>query len=184
MANAPTLWQCDQADNILEASDLRSLAYSWDSIKLSAIGRIFQNGGSEWAAAADLCLWCLQADASRRPRSMQEVFAHKFFDATGGVLRFLTSATEKWDSLAQRQAAGLHAAIDEMDSTKVWALIDHGEADISMIDESVKESTVRPLHRAAFAGNAEVVRVLLAEVHDSARTCAHMHTCMHTCMCA
>ena len=79
-ANAPTLWRCDQADDILEESDMRSLAYYWDMFKLQCVGQIFRKGGirnpqlasrsirmccSPWAVAADLVLWCLQGVATR-----------------------------------------------------------------------------------------------------------------------
>ena len=111
---------------------------------------------------------------------MQQVFGHKFFDAAGGV-QFLTSTEETWDSFVQRQAADLHTAIDRKDSTKVQELITHGGADISMIDKSVEGSTVQPLHRAAFAGDAKVMRVLLAEVHSLSRTHAGTHACRHAC---
>ena len=67
----------------------------------------------------------------------------------------------------QRQAADLHAAIDEKDSAKVRELIARGGANISMIDESIEGSTVRCLHRAAFSGDAEVMGVLLEEIDDS-----------------
>ena len=97
---------------------------------------------------------------------MQRIFMHKFFDATGGVLRFLASTNESWASFVQRQAADLHSAIDKNDSGQVQTLIAHGGADIGMIDESVDGSTVRPLHRSAFAGDVQVMRVLLAEVLD------------------
>ena len=165
-SNAPTLWQCDQADDILEAFDLRSLAYLWDSLKLQRIGKSLKQGDKRWAAAADLALWCLQANASRRPRNMQQIFMHKFFDVTGGVLRFLASTNESWTSFVQRQAADLHSAIDKNDSEQVQRLIARGGADIGMIDESVNGSTVRPLHRGALAGDVRVMRVLLAEVLD------------------
>ena len=97
---------------------------------------------------------------------MQQIFTHKFFDVTGGVLRFLASTNESWTSFVQRQAADLHSAIDKKDSQQVQTLIAQGGADISMIDESVDGSTVRPLHRGAFAGDVQVMRVLLAEVLD------------------
>ena len=151
------------------------LAYFWDSIKLQRIGKLFKKANAKWAAAADLALWCLQGRASRRPANMQQVFTHKFFDADAGVLQFLSSTEEDWGSFVRRQAAGLHAAIDNEDSVKVCELIAQGGADISMIDESILGSTVRPLHRAAFAGNAEVMRVLLVEVQNLVHTNARMH---------
>ena len=91
---------------------MRSLAYFWDVVKLEKIGKCLRNRGGQWAAAADLVLWCLQGDASRRPASIAEVFNHKFFDASAGALRFLASTEETWSSFVRRQAADLHAAIE------------------------------------------------------------------------
>ena len=160
--NAPTLWQCDQADNILDDSDLRLAAYFWDSIKLERIGKIPE----KWEAAADLVLWCLQAVPSRRPQNMQQVLAHKFFDAACGTLRFLTSPDEAWKKFMQRRAADLHAAITEQNRTRLRELITASGAGFSMIDQSIYGSTVLLLHRAAFAGGAEVMRMLLVEISD------------------
>ena len=70
---------------------MRSLAYAWDSIKLQRIGKSLKMGDQRWAAAADLALWCLQGNPSRRPTNMQEVFQHKFFDAAGGELQLPTT---------------------------------------------------------------------------------------------
>ena len=160
--NAPTLWQCDQADNILANSDLRLAAYFWDSIKLERI----RNIPEKWGAAADLVLWCLQAVPSRRPQNMQQVLAHQFFDAACGTLRFLTSADGMWEEFMQRQAADLHAAIDGQNSARLRELITASGAGFSMIDQSTHGSTVLPLHRAAFSGDTEVMRILLVEISD------------------
>jgi hypothetical protein len=35
-------------------------------------------GKAQWAAAADLTLWCLQSNPSRRPQSMDQVLMHPF----------------------------------------------------------------------------------------------------------
>ena len=140
--------------------------YFWDSIKLQRIAKIL-SAGEEWAAAADLSLWCLQGDASRRPGSVEEILGHKFFDAENGALRFLRSTDESWNEFVRRQAADLHAAIDGKDGAKLRGLMASGAVDVQMIDESIDGSTARPLHRAAFAGDTEVMRALLDEIHDS-----------------
>ena len=165
--DGPTLFQATQADDMLKATDMRLVAYFWDTVKLDRIGKslnLFES--QDWLAAADLVLWCLQSDPSRRPQNMQQVFTHKFFDANGGKLRFL-STDETWETFVRRQATDLHAAIDEKNSVRVQELIARGGTDITTVDLSRKDSTVQCLHRAAFAGDAEVMEVLLAEVKDS-----------------
>ena len=79
--------------------------------------------------------------------------------AAGGVLQFLTSTDETWHSFVQRQAADLWVAIDEKDIAKVQQLISHGGVQITMTDDSIKGSTVRPLHQQtlASAGRARCV---------------------------
>ena len=66
----------------------------------------------------------------------------------------------------RRLAAELHAAIHEKNSAKVRALFAVGGVDISMVDESIGGSGIQCLHRAAFAGDAEVMAALLAEIKD------------------
>lgn len=66
-----------------------------------------------------------------------------------------------------RQAADLHTAIDRGDSEKLCELFKGGSVHIDMVDESVEGSSVRPLHRAAFSGNAKVMAVLLNEINNS-----------------
>jgi hypothetical protein len=163
--NAPTLWPCDQADDMLEESDMHSLAYLWDTIKLQHIGRIFKKGNKYWLAAADLILWCLQSVATRRPSSMDAVLKHKFFYASG-ELRFLQSTDELWDSFVQRQTNALHAAIESKDSSTVYELFALGGVHVDMINDTIGYH-IRPLDRAAFTGDAKVMRVLLDEIPDA-----------------
>ena len=82
MKDAPTLWQATQADNILKQADMHTLAYGWEPHKLQAIGQLIQSD-TEWTAAADLALWCLQDNPARRPQSMEQVLAHRFFNQDG-----------------------------------------------------------------------------------------------------
>ena len=162
--DSPTLWQSTQADSMLHSSDLQLLAYSWDTMKLDRLGMDFDQ---DWAAAMDLALWCLQGVSTRRPCSMEAVFKHKFFNSTDGELRFLQSTDEPWDEFVRRHAAALHAAIDRKDSNAVQELFSLGAAHMNMIDGSVVEgSTIRPLHRAAFAGDTVVVRILIDQIPD------------------
>ena len=166
--DAPTLFQATQADDMLKGTDMRLVAYFWDTVALTQIGEsLGLSESQDWLAAADLVLWCLQSDPSRRPHSMQQVLAHMFFDATGGELRFVASADETWETFVRRQGRELHSAIDEKNSARVRELIAHGATNITTVDLSSKDSTVQCLHRAAFAGDAEVMGVLLAEVKDS-----------------
>ena len=166
---APTLWQSTQADNMLHVSDMKLLAYSWDMMKLDRIGEsckeICQEVFKDWAAAMDLALWCLQGVAARRP-CMEMVFKHKLFDLAG-ELRFLQSPEELWGDFVQRQARALHAAIDQKDSTAVQELFSLGGVHTDMV-YSADGSPIRPLHRAAFTGDAEVMRILMDEIQDSA----------------
>ena len=110
---APTVWRCGFADNLFEDSDKQLLAYFWDTIKLERIGKSLKNAGQEWLAAADLALWCLQGQETRRP-DINEVLQHNFFGKPGS-LRFLQSNEESWPGFVQRQAAELHTAIEDRD---------------------------------------------------------------------
>ena len=168
--DAPTLWQSTQADNILHSSDMYQLAYAWDTMKLDCLGQrlkeISEDVQPAFAQAMDLALWCLQGVADRRPCSFEAVVSHKLFHSAG-ELRFL-QLTEDWDSFVRRQAAALHAAIDNKDSRTVEELFSHGGVHINMIDTSVVQaSTVRPLHRAAFTGDPRVMHVLLDQIEDA-----------------
>ena len=166
--NASTPFQCDQADNVVRRADLLVLAYHWDSVVCDLISRglAVVADHRKWAPAADLALWCLNANANRRPQGIDEVLNHKFFNPSG-ELRYLESTEELWDEFLQRQAAALHEAIGQKDSTAVRELFSRGGVHMGMIDHSVHGSTIQPLHRAAFTGDAKVVRVLLAEIPTS-----------------
>lgn len=165
--NSPTVWRSDQADNIIEESDMHSLAYYWDVVKLNIIGRMMKKADQKWVAAADLVLYCLQANADRRPQSMEQVFQHKLFNPHG-ELHFFLDNTETWEAFVQRQAAKLHAAIERGDSVKVQEMFAcRGAVHINMAATSTGASAVLPLHAAAFSGKVEVMQVLLAEVSDT-----------------
>ena len=165
--NAPTVWRSDQADNITEESDMHSLAYYWDVVKLNIIGRMMKKADQKWVPAADLVLYCLQANAARRPQSMEQVFQHKLFNPDG-ELHFFLDSTETWEAFVQRQAAELHAAIKRGDSVKVQEMFScSGAVHINMAVTSIAASAVLPLHAAAFSGKVEVVQVLLAEISDA-----------------
>ena len=168
--HASGMWPSDQADNMLEESDLVTLSYRWDTVKLSRIGRMSKNtDNSEWAptrrAAADLALWCLQARPERRPQSMLQVLQHRFF-SDDGELRFLEPSDETWGSFVKRQGSDLHATVENRDSVKLRSMLSCGGAHIRMIDQSREESTAEALHRAAFANDTEIMQTLLSEVLD------------------
>ena len=157
--DAPTLWQSTQADNMLHNSDMHALAYVWDTLKLERIGQSLKGMGSEWTAAMDLVLWCLQGVAARRPCSFEAVFAHRLFNPAG-ELRFMQSE-ELWDDFVCRQAADLHAAIDRQDRHAVHELFTLGAVHIEMIDPSVQGCAIQPLIHAAYKGDAAIVRDIL-----------------------
>ena len=113
--DAPTLWQSTQADNILEAEDMTSLAYYWDTLKLVKVGKI---QGTKWIAASDLALWLLQENPSRLPRSMKQVFAHRFFNSDG-QLHCFESIDETMDNFIKRQTKELTKAINGGNSSEV-----------------------------------------------------------------
>ena len=162
--DAPTLWQSTQADNILEtSSDMQSIAYFWDTLKLEKVGAI---QGTQWTAAADLALWLLQGKASRRPESMQEVLAHRFFSADGN-LRYFESVHETMDDLVERKAKQLTESINSCNSDAVKEMFEHGGVHLKMIDGSVSGSTVTPIMRAAYVGHVSTVEVLVDEINDS-----------------
>ena len=96
---------------------MHSLAYFWDVVKFDFIGSMMKKADQKWAKAADLVLHCLQAEAGRRPQSMDQVLKHKFFDPAG-KMQFLYD-DETWEAFVQRQATDLHAAIKDRNSTQV-----------------------------------------------------------------
>ena len=155
---------------MLEESDMETLSYRWDTVKLSRIGRKLKDtDSSEWPpkrrAAADLALWCLQARPERRPQSMLQVLQHRFF-SDDGELRFLEPSDETWDGFVQRQASDLHSAVENRDSVKVKNMLSCGGAHIRMIDRGRAGSTAEALHRAAFANDTKIMGTLLGEVLD------------------
>jgi hypothetical protein len=152
--DAPTLWQSTQADNILEADDMQSLAYFWDTLKLQKVGKIT---GKKWTPAADLSLWLLQEKPSRRPESMEQVFAHMFFNPNGNLHCF-ESIEETMEGLVQRQTKALMTAINDGNTSTVQELFDRGGVHLKMADSII---------RSAFVGHVDVTRVLLNEINDS-----------------
>ena len=139
------------------------VAHGRDTIKLNRLGKSLQKTTQEWAPALDLVLWCLQGTAARRPQSMAQVLAHRFFDASGS-LHLLDSAEETWEAFMQRQAEDLHAALDSKDHTKAKELFDCGGVHLNMPIE--RTSTVRPLHRTTFSGDIPAVQVILDQIPD------------------
>jgi len=87
--DSASMWLSSEADNIVEPSDLRTLAYFWELHKLDKVGRIMRSG-PKWVAAADLSLWCLQTKLERRPQSFADVREHRLFKP-GGQLRFVST---------------------------------------------------------------------------------------------
>lgn len=185
--DSASMWLSSEADNIIDPSDLYTLAYYWDLHKFEKIGRIMRSG-PDWVAAADLCLWCLQTKPERRPQTFLDIIgvpedevksedeepkdevnrkrAHRFFDADG-ELHYFESTEDTMTSFEQRQAKALAAAIGSSNKYKVQALFDHGGAHLKMIDDSIAGSTVSPLMRSAFAGDPAVVQILLGEIADT-----------------
>eukprot|EP01049_Picozoa_sp_SAG25_P002190 SAG25_NODE_112_length_14924_cov_13.606476_6_plen_544_part_00 len=162
--DAPTLWLSTQADNILKAEDMHSLAYFWDTLKLDKVGEI--SAGKKWNVAADLALWCLQGNPARRPHNMEDVLAHKLF-APGGTLRFLHSMDESMVAFEIRQARALTSAINSRDSATVRKLFSDGAVHLKMLDTSISGSTVSVFMRSAFVGDSAVTEILLDEIDDS-----------------
>jgi hypothetical protein len=160
---APTLWPSTQGDNMVEPEDMQSLAYFWDTLKLRKLGKI---KGKQWRPAADLALWLLQGKASRRPESMQDVLAHRFFSADGN-LRYFESIHETMDGFVERKAEQLTASINARNSDAVKEMFEHGGVHLKMLDGSISGSTVTPIMRAAFVGHRSTVEVILDEINDS-----------------
>ena len=163
--DAPTLWQSTQADNILETtSDMQSIAYFWDTMKLEKVGAI---QGKEWTAAADLTLWLLQGKASRRPESMHHVLEHQFFKP-GGRLRYLDSVDETMNLFVQRIALQLHRAIMQNDTKFVAEVFEAGSVHCNLCLQgdhlTHAQKSITPLQRAARYGRLEIVQILIGEV--------------------
>ena len=133
---------------------MQSLAFFWDTLKLQSIGKI---KGKKWTAAADLSLWLLQQKPSRRPESMEQVFAHRFFQADGSLHCFET-IDETMETFVERQTLSLTAAVNDGNSSAVHELFDRRGVHVKMADSII---------RSAFVGNVDVMRVLLDEIADS-----------------
>jgi hypothetical protein len=182
--DAPTLWLSTQADNILNTTDMESLAYFWDTLKLTKVAKVMKSG-KQWTAAADLALWCLQGNPDRRPRDMHEVLSHSFFDEgcrwtwdrqslrtarmedrTLGSqgLRYLESTTESWSAFVERQSRDLHDAIANNNQPGIEQLLTTGAVHLAMTDPRIAGSTVQTLHRAAYAGDVKTMELLVGEL--------------------
>ena len=164
--DAPTLWQSTQADNLVKAQDMKILAYFWDTLKLEKVQDITSSSGQEWTPAADLALWLLQGNASRRPKSMHDVLEHRLFNSAG-ELRYFNSIDETMDAFVNRQASELTASINARNADSVKEMYEYGGVHLKMLDSSIRGSTVTPMMRAAFVGHASTVEVLLNEIDDS-----------------
>lgn len=165
--DAPTLWQSTQSDNILKEEDALQLAYFFDTLKLEKVAHIVHSAGKKWAAAADLALWLLQGKSSRRPNSMDDVLNHRFFKSDGEFRYLDDSVDDTMDCFVCRQAEALTEAICCGDSAAVQTLFDLGGVHLKMLDSSIIGSTVSPLMRSAFVGDATIARILLDEIGDS-----------------
>ena len=181
-----SLFLSSQADNIVEAADLKDLAFRWDSIKLDKLKKV------KWPAAHDLILWCLEADATRRPQSFAEVLSHPFLGG-GGDLHFTHGSmvvfysptkraepclTKLWYGGATLQRAkDLHLAAEHGDPADVSTALARGgiNADIK-INSSTR---VTPLHRAARKGHVDVFRLLIKDGADINATTKFGYTCLH-----
>ena len=64
--NAPTLFQADQADDIIKDTDFRVLAFDWDGAKFGLISQGLKNASREWNPAVDLVLWYTHTCAHTR----------------------------------------------------------------------------------------------------------------------
>ena len=105
-----TLWQMNQADNIIEQSDLRTLAHEWPSLKAAKLANVV------WPKAAHLVGMLLQEDPKRRPTSWDQVMRHPFFASEAGPVthkRVVMSCPEigtlDKDGGMKRMAAGANA---------------------------------------------------------------------------
>ena len=169
--DAPTLWQSTQADNLVKAQDMKILAYFWDTLKLEKVRDITSSAGQEWAPAADLALWLLQGNASRRPKSMHDVLEHRLFNSTG-ELRYFNSIDETMDVFVQRIALQLHRAIEQNDTKFVAEVFEAGSVHCNLCLQgdhlTHAQKSITPLHRAARYGCLEIVQILIGEVDSQA----------------
>ena len=83
------------------------------------------------------------------------------------ALRYLRSTEQPWADFVGRQARALHSAIVQKDSALVSRLFQAGAVHITMVDTRAEVPATSPVHCAAFAGDEDVMRVLLGEIADS-----------------
>jgi serine/threonine protein kinase len=144
-----------------------TLAYSWDTVKLGKLGKIVASAGPEWTVAADLALWCLQGRSERRPQSMEQVLAHRFFNPEGKLHHF-ASMSEPMDVFVRRQATLVHSCVEAGQVQSVRGLFAAGGVHVSVpLPLGAPKGTavgVSLLHRAARHGHLAVVQLLISEV--------------------
>ena len=162
-----TLWKMTQADNLVREDDWDRLAYCFEEEKLTAAARI-RHSGPEWQSAADLAMWCLQPDPSRRPQSMADVLRHPYFNAEQGTLQIHhgldhVPAIEGEDATLL-WAHKLHTAVVAGECDVVVELFQQGSVHYNL--PLTPESSILPVHRVAHQNDAEMLLVLLAEVHE------------------
>jgi len=184
--DAELVWKTNQADNMINwETDSRRLAYHFEEMKLDICNRI------QWSAAADLCLWCLQPRADRRPKSMDDVLRHPFFDADPARhctpawqlhypdhprMRFISSAEENMASATMQWAVELHTTIETDDVDVGVATLQqlfhkgsvHYDLRLQGDDSTVAQRSITPLHRATRCGHLDIMKLLLDEIHPQA----------------
>lgn len=159
------LFLSTQADNIVDREDLRQLAFEWDRTKLDKLSRI----NLEWSEAHDLILWCLEADASRRPQSFAEVLQHPFLGGSAGV---------HYQGSVDERARDIHRAVEEEDVDKATAVLQRGGIHADILISSAT-TVVTPLHRAARKGNTEILDVLIKDGGDVNIRSMFGYSCLH-----
>eukprot|EP01047_Picozoa_sp_COSAG01_P024900 COSAG01_NODE_1554_length_9930_cov_19.371478_2_plen_1346_part_00 len=172
-----SLFYRDTMDNLVNDEDFHTLAYRWDTIKFDKLTAVM------WPDARELILQCLQADSLHGFQSFKDVVEHPFL-ACGhlAVLKELMAAdrvvqnfmeqsvrssTVTWREWVGRQAKQLHRAITAKQDVAVAKMFEAGTVHVTMVNPSFAtqfESTVQPLHRAAFVGHVETMKVLLSKI--------------------
>eukprot|EP01046_Picozoa_sp_COSAG06_P064457 COSAG06_NODE_15413_length_1072_cov_1.159301_1_plen_273_part_10 len=176
------LFRSNAEDDIVDLSDLHTLAYSWDTVKMDFISRI------QWPEARDLVLWCLQGQPERRPQSFADVLRHQFFGGND-KLRFLSSPADTLTAATAKNAITLHVAIEKDKPDTVRQLLDNGGVHYNLCLQgdhlTDAQRSITPLHRAARYGRLQILRILLEEIHPQAlaavinATTQYDHTALH-----
>eukprot|EP01048_Picozoa_sp_COSAG05_P000320 COSAG05_NODE_8_length_40675_cov_148.837539_29_plen_1881_part_00 len=164
-----TVWKSSQADNLVHTEeDMPALAYHFDERKLQVAQRILESARGhsqerqgDWTDAVDLCLWCLQPQAQRRPESIDKMLEHPLFSAgEQGATRY------HFDASASERAEQLHHAVDDGCVDSVAELFEQGGVHYNLLVSDT--SSIRPLHRAARIDHVGMVQTLMKEVDDNA----------------